>query len=400
MVVDPLNAEILPTPPSAAPLKLALAAGEASGDFLGALLLQAAQQDWPALHSYGIGGGKMAATGMQLWWPYEELAVFGYVDALRNYRRIMGIRKQLAQKLQQPEHRPDVFIGIDAPDFNLGLETQLKAAGIKTMHFVSPSVWAWRPERIEKIRAAADHVLCLFPFEPAIYEQAGIPATFVGHPFATHIPLQPDRAAARTALGLPHDAPIVALLPGSRKSEVQHLAADFFAAAKLMRREQPTLRFVCPCVPAQLPLVQRLATQAGFTDVGAALTLIEGRSHEVLAACDTAIVASGTATLEAALFKRPLVIAYRMNWLNWQIIRRKRLQPWVGLPNILCQDFVVPELLQEQLTPRALADAALMQLQSPILQARIVERFTALHQSLLQPSAQRIQGVLRQLVQA
>lgn len=375
--------------------RIALAAGEASGDFLGALLLAAAKQNWPALHSYGIGGAKMKAAGLDAWWPYEELAVFGYVDALRNYRRIMGIRKQLAQKLLQPTHRPDLFIGIDAPDFNLGLETQLKAQGIKTAHFVSPSVWAWRPERIEKIRAAADHVLCLFPFEPAIYEQAGIPATFVGHPFAAHIPLQPDRAAARSALGLPHDAAIVALLPGSRQSEISHLAPDFFAAAELMLREQPGLRFVCPCVPAQLPLVQKLAAQS---HLGAALTLFAGRSHEALAACDSALVASGTATLEAALFKRPLVIAYRMNWLNWQLIRRKRLQPWVGLPNILCQDFVVPELLQDALTPRALADAALMQLQSPIMQARIIERFTALHHSLLQPSAQRIQGVLQQLL--
>ena len=377
--------------------KIALAAGEASGDFLGSLLLNAAKNDWPELHSYGIGGAKMSATGFDAWWPYEDLAVFGYVDALRNYRRIMGLRKTLAQKLLTQQHRPDLFIGIDAPDFNLGLETQLKAQGIKTAHFVSPSIWAWRPERIEKIRAAADHVLCLFPFEPAIYEKAGIAATFVGHPFAAHIPMLPDRAAARKALALPPDAPIVALLPGSRKSEIAFLAQDFFAAARLMQRQQPNLRFICPCVPAQFPLVIDLAARAGLDH---AITLVEGRSHEALAACDTAIVASGTATLEAALFKRPHVIAYRMNWLNWQLIRRKRLQPWVGLPNILCQDFVVPELLQEQLTPQALADAALAQLQSPISQARIVERFTQLHQSLLQPSALRIQGVLHGLLPA
>ena len=377
--------------------KIALAAGEASGDFLGCLLLNAAQESWPELQSYGIGGAKMAATGFDAWWPYEDLAVFGYVDALRNYRRIMGLRKTLAQKLLTQQHRPDLFIGIDAPDFNLGLETQLKAQGIKTAHFVSPSIWAWRPERIEKIRAAADHVLCLFPFEPAIYEKAGIAATFVGHPFAAHIPMLPDRAAARKALALPPDAPIVALLPGSRKSEIAFLAQDFFAAARLMQRQQPNLRFICPCVPAQFPLVIDLAARAGLDH---AITLVEGRSHEALAACDTAIVASGTATLEAALFKRPHVIAYRMNWLNWQLIRRKRLQPWVGLPNILCQDFVVPELLQEQLTPQALADAALAQLQSPISQARIVERFTQLHQSLLQPSALRIQGVLHGLLPA
>jgi lipid-A-disaccharide synthase len=376
-------------------LKLALVAGEASGDFLGQLFLQAAQQDWPQLHSYGIGGAKMAATGFEAWWPYEDLAVFGYVDALRNYRRIMALRKRFAAKLLQPAHRPDIFIGIDAPDFNLGLETQLKAQGIKTLHFVSPSIWAWRPERIKKIRAAADHVLCLFPFEPAIYEQAGIPATFVGHPFAAHIPLQPDRSAARTALNLPLNAPIVALLPGSRKSEITHLALDFFAAAQLMLRAMPSLHFICPCVPAQYPLVVDLAARAGLGD---ALTVVQGRSHEALAACDTALVASGTATLEAALFKRPHVIAYRMNWLNWQLIRRKRLQPWVGLPNILCQDFVVPELLQTALTPRALADAALAQLQNPTLQASIAQRFTALHHSLLQPSTQRIQGVLQQLL--
>jgi lipid-A-disaccharide synthase len=238
-------------------------------------------------------------------------------------------------------------------------------------------------------------VLCLFPFEPAIYEKAGIPATFVGHPFAAHIPMQPDRVAARAALGMPQDAPIVALLPGSRQSEIFHLARDFFAAAKLMRQELPELRFICPCVPALMPLVIDLAARAGLGDE---ISLIAGRSHEALAACDSAIVASGTATLEAALFKRPHIIAYRMNWLNWQLIRRKRLQPWVGLPNILCQDFVVPELLQDALTPQALADAALAQLQSPTQQAQIVESFTAMHHSLLQPSAQLIQGVLRQLL--
>ena len=388
--------QVLNTSRSSSP-RIALAAGEASGDFLGQLLLNAAQQEWPDLHSYGIGGSKMAATGFDAWWPYEDLAVFGYVDALRNYRRIMGLRKSFANKLLQAEHRPDLFIGIDAPDFNLGLEAQLKAQGIKTAHFVSPSIWAWRPERIEKIRAAADHVLCLFPFEPAIYAKAGIPATFVGHPFAAHIPMQPDRAAARAALGLPQDAPIVALLPGSRKSEILHLASDFFAAATLMRQAQAGLRFVCPCVPAQIPLVTDIAARAGLGD---ALSLIEGHSHEALAACDTAIVASGTATLEAALFKRPHIIAYRMNWLNWQLIRRKRLQPWVGLPNILCQDFVVPELLQDALTPPALADAALAQLQSPREQARIAKRFTALHHSLLQPSTKCIQGVLQQLLTA
>jgi lipid-A-disaccharide synthase len=376
-------------------LKLALAAGEASGDFLGQLLLGAARESWPDLHSYGIGGAKMSAAGFDAWWPYEDLAVFGYVDALRNYRRIMGLRKTFAAKLLEPAHRPDIFIGIDAPDFNLGLEAQLKAQGIKTAHFVSPSIWAWRPGRIEKIRAAADHVLCLFPFEPAIYEKAGIPATFVGHPFAAHIPMLPDRAAARAALNLPLDAPIVALLPGSRKSEVLHLAGDFFAAAKLLQQAMPQLHFICPCVPAQRPLVADLAAQAGLGD---ALTLIAGRSHEALAACDTALVASGTATLEAALFKRPHVIAYRMNWLNWQLIRRKRLQPWVGLPNILCQDFVVPELLQDALTPRALANAALEQVQNPALQTQISQRFSALHETLLQPSAQRIQAVLKQLL--
>lgn len=380
---------------NAAP-RLALVAGEASGDFLGQLLLQALQSDWPELHSYGIGGPKMAAAGMELWWRFDELAVFGYVDALRNYRRIMRIRQSLTQRLLQAAQRPQLFVGIDAPDFNLGLETQLKAQGIPTVHFVSPSIWAWRPERIERIRAAADHVLCLFPFEPDLYAAAGIPATFVGHPFADHIPLEPNRLAARKLLGLPPDVPLIALLPGSRRSEVQHLAADFLQAASLILQALPESHFVLPIAPGLEAPLQTLAAQQ--PRLAGRLHLLAGQSHTALAACDTALLASGTASLEAALFKRPHVIAYRMNWLNWQIIRRKRLQPWVGLPNILCQDFVVPELLQDQLTPTALAAAALEQLQSPELQQRIQSRFTALHHSLRQPSADIIRRVLQPIV--
>ncbi len=375
-------------------LNLALAAGEASGDFLGQLLLQAAQAQWPDLHSSGIGGPKMAAAGMQVQHSYEELAVFGYVDALRNYRRIMGLRQRFAQQLLQAPQRPDIFIGIDAPDFNLGLEAQLKAQGMKTVHFVSPSIWAWRPERIEKIRAAADHVLCLFPFEPAIYEKAGIAASFVGHPFAAHIPMQPDQAAARLALGLPADAAIMALLPGSRKSEIQLLAPIFFAAAQRISAALPQMQFICPTLPSLLPLLQPLADAAGL---GSRLQLLEGRSHEVLAACDTAIIASGTASLEAALFKRPHVVAYRVSWLNWQFLRGKQLQPWLALPNILSEDFVVPELMQNALNPQSLAEAALEQWQDMAQRQLIEQRFTALHRSLLAPSAERIQSVLADL---
>lgn len=360
---------------------IAMVAGETSGDLLAGLLLDGFRSRWLSLYSGGIGGPHMARRGFDAWWPSEKLAVRGYIEVLRHYREIVGIRAQLKQRLLQ--NPPDIFIGVDAPDFNLDLEADLKKQGVKTVHFVSPSVWAWRADRIEKIRRSVDHVLCIFPFEPALLASHGIPATYVGHPLAGVIPVQPDRARAREALGLRNDDLVVAILPGSRKSEIQYLAARFFQAAALLRKVLPAVKFVVPAVPLLKPMVEQIAFESGM---GSQLQIVEGRSHEVLAACDVTLIASGTATLEAALFKRPMVIAYNMNWLSWQIMRRKKLQPWVGLPNILCQDFVVPEFLQDAATPEALSSAVLHWLDAkssaPDKIAAVEQRFTALHGEL------------------
>jgi len=360
-------------------LNLAMVAGEASGDLLAGLLLDGLRVRWPDLSAAGIGGPRMVARGFTAWWPHDKLAVHGYGwEVLRRYREIVGIRRQLRDRLLlQP---PDLFIGVDAPDFNLDLELALRGRGIKTVHFVSPSVWAWRPERVDAIRRSVDHVLCLFPFEPALLARHGIAATYVGHPLAQVIPLEPDQAAARQQLGLGLDAPVLALLPGSRASEIAHLALRFFKAAALIRQARPDVQCVVPAVPSLLAAIEQAARLSGMADH---VTIVAGQSHAVLAACDITLIASGTATLEAALFKRPMVIAYHMNSWSWQIMRRKKLQPWVGLPNILCQDFVVPELLQQAATPRALANAVLTGLAAePEQAAALRERFNALHLQL------------------
>jgi lipid-A-disaccharide synthase len=362
--------------PSAFP-RLGMVAGEASGDLLAGLLLGGLKARWPELRSFGIGGPKMAVHGFEAWWPHEKLAVRGYVEVLRHYRELVGIRQALGDRLLR--ERPDAFIGVDAPDFNLGLETRLKAQGIKTIHFISPSIWAWRGKRIEKIRAAADHVLCIFPFEPALYAQHGIAASYVGHPLADAIPLEVPRSASRAKLGLSADVQVVALLPGSRRSEIEYIAPRLLAAAEVMKRERPGLRFVLPVVPGLRALVEPLLARHAPT---AQVALLNGQSHEALAACDVTLIASGTATLEAALFKRPMVITYAMNWISWQMMKRMGYQPWVGLPNILLKEFVVPELLQEQATPQKLARAAFDWLDNPQASAALALRFDTLHQQL------------------
>lgn len=358
----------------------AMVAGEASGDLLAGLLLEGLRRRWPGLSAAGIGGPRMAAQGFQAWWPHDRLAVRGYVEVLRHYRGIVAIRDELKARLLA--QRPDVFIGVDAPDFNLDLEAALRAEGIRTVHFVCPSIWAWRADRVEKIRRSAGHVLCIFPFEPALLARHGIPATYVGHPLADVIPMVPDKAAARAALGLGGSETVVAILPGSRRSEVDYLAARFFAAAAFIARQAPGTRFVVPALPALKAGVEAAARAAGVQAL-----VLDGQSHTALAACDATLIASGTATLEAALFKRPMVIAYNMNWISWQIMRRKKLQPWVGLPNILCGDFVVPEFLQDEARPEALARAVLDWLAAPAKIAALEQRFTALHSELLRDTA-------------
>lgn len=378
--------------------RVAMVAGETSGDLLAGLLLDGMQRQWPQIQSFGIGGAHMQQRGFNALWPSERLAVHGYsFEVLMRLWDIVSIRKQLRAQLLND--RPDVFVGIDAPDFNLGLEQDLRAAGIKTVHFVCPSIWAWRPERVQKIRSAADHVLCLFPFEPALLAKHDIAATYVGHPLAQVIPMKPDRAAARGRLGLSNEHPVLALLPGSRRAEVQYIAKPFMQAAILLKQEFPELQVVLPAVPALYEKLQALSHELG---VAPWLKIVQGQSHDVLAACDCTLIASGTATLEAALFKRPMVISYNMHPLSYRLMQRKQLQPWVGLPNILCSEFVVPELLQGQATPRALADAVAQWLDNSD-QARskihaVEQRFAALHQELCKDtttlSAHAIQKVL------
>ena len=376
-----------------------LVAGEASGDLLAGLLLDGLRARWPQLTTAGIGGAHMTAHGFDAWWPIEKLSVRGYLEVLPRLPELLRIRKQLGDRLLT--ERPDLFIGVDAPDFNFDLEARLKKAGIKTLHFVSPSFWAWRPEKLLKLKAAADHVLCLFPFEPELLAEHGIAATYVGHPLANVIPMQPDRTAARRVLGLDENATVVALLPGSRAAEVKYLLSGFFQAAALIRQARPATQFIVPAVPHLLTQIEAAARVSGLGD---ALKVVRGQSHAVLAACDVTLIASGTATLEAALFKRPMVIAYAMPAFSYRLMRQKRQLPWVGLPNVLCAPrewlhrpagmsahdmadrtdapFVVPELIQDAATPAALAQAVLDWLAAPEKIAQLQQRFTALHHEL------------------
>ena len=376
---------------------VAMVAGETSGDLLAGLLLDGLKSRWPDLQSFGIGGPQMAQNGFNAWWPSDKLAVRGYVEVLRYYREIVGIREQLKTRLLASP--PDIFIGVDAPDFNLDLEAALKAKGIKTVHFVSPSIWAWRADRIEKIRRSADHVLCIFPFEVALLAKHGIAATYVGHPLANVIPMQPDRATARRQLDLNADDTVIAILPGSRKSEIQYLAKRFFQAVALINLARPAIKFIVPAIPVLKPLIERIASEVGLQN----LQILNGQSHAALAACDATLIASGTATLEAALFKRPMVIAYNMNWLSWQIMQRKKLQPWVGLPNILCEEFVVPELLQNAATPQALADAVLRWVDTkayePAKITALEQRFTRLHAELQRDTSQLALDAIQKILE-
>ena len=374
-------------------MQLAMVAGEASGDLLAALLLGGLRERWPALHAAGIGGPRMQAAGFEAWWPSDKLAVRGYVEVLRHYREIKGIRDALARRLLADP--PRTFIGVDAPDFNLGLEARLKAAGIKAIHFVCPSIWAWRGGRASKLAASCDHVLCLFPFEPELLQRHGVAASYVGHPLADVIPLEPPRGAARSALGLADDDAVVAVLPGSRRSEIEAIAPAFLQATAWLHRVRPGLRFVLPVAPGLRELVEPLVAAHAR---GVPLQLLDGRSHEALAACDVTLIASGTATLEAALFKRPMVIGYRMAALSWQLMKRMAYQPWVGLPNILCREFVVPELIQDRCEPEALARAVLAWLADEAGARALRSRFDELHQLLRRDTARRATDAIAQVL--
>ncbi len=368
------------------PVRIALVAGEASGDLLASHLIAALKQRLPDARFYGIGGPKMEGQGFDAWWPQEKLAVMGYWDALKHYREIAGIRRQLKKRLL--EQRPDVFIGVDAPDFNLGLEKDLKRAGIRTVHYVSPSIWAWRGGRVKKIARAVDRLLALFPMEPPLYEKARVPVTYVGHPLADLIPMETPREAVRDKLGLPQDRPIFALLPGSRQGELAAMADTFVQTAKCVHASLPEALFVVPLTTRETRLRFETAIyeqQAGDLP----FRLLFGHAQDALGACDVALVKSGTSTLEAALYKRPMVITYKIAKLSYWIMKRMAYQAFVGLPNVLAGREVVPEILQDQATPENLAEALLKLYEDKENAAAIAETFTDIHWQLRQNTAEK-----------
>lgn len=378
-----------------APLTIGVVAGEASGDLLGAHLIKALRGRLPHAHFTGIGGPRMQAAGMEVLFPMEKLAVRGYVEVLRHYLEILGIRRRLAAHFL--EHPPALFVGVDAPDFNLDLEVKLRSAGIPTAHFVSPSIWAWRGNRIGKIRRAVSRMLVLFPFEQPLLEQGGVPATYTGHPLAEMLAEVPGRAAMREQLRLPAAAKVIALLPGSRVSELAQMADLFLETAAQIAAGAPDTQFLVPLVSRP---TRELFEAALYRREGGALnlTVLFGHAHDAMAAADVVLAASGTATLEAALLGRPVVIAYRMPRLSWWMMRNRGYLPYVGLPNILAGEFIVPEFLQDQATPENLSQAVLNLLFDSTVRSRLETRFAALARELRQDSAERIVAALIPLI--
>ncbi len=368
------------------PATIGMVAGEASGDLLGAHLIAALRAHLPGARFIGIGGPKMQAEGLVTLFPMERLAVRGYAEVLRHYPGLVWMRHRLRQALL--EARPQLFVGVDAPDFNLGLEAGLKRRGIPVAHYVSPSIWAWRGGRIGAIARSVDRVLTLFPFEEAIYRNAGVAATYVGHPLADLIPQQDQTASARMQLRIAPERKVIALLPGSRQSELRYMADTFVATAKLLAQKMPEPLFLVPLVSRETrELFQAALYRADAAELP--LTILFGHARDALAAADVALVASGTATLEAALLKKPMVITYKMAWVSWQLMRRMGYLPYVGLPNILAGEFVVPELLQNDATPENLAQALLNLLNDTVVRARIPQRFAGIHRELRQNTAEQ-----------
>ncbi|MFB0700801.1 lipid-A-disaccharide synthase [Pseudomonas protegens] len=366
-------------------LRIALVAGEASGDILGAGLMRALKAQHPAVEFIGVGGPLMEAEGLVSYFPMERLAVMGLVEVLGRLRELLARRKKLIQTLIA--EKPDVFIGIDAPDFTLNIELKLRQAGIKTVHYVSPSVWAWRQKRVLKIREGCDLMLTLFPFEARFYEEKGVPVKFVGHSLADAIPLEADRAAARAELGLP-EGPLVALMPGSRGGEVGRLGALFLDSAQRLRAMRPGVRFIMPCASPE----RRVQLEQLLANRDLPLTLLDGQSHKALAACDAVLIASGTATLEALLYKRPMVVAYRLAPLTFWILKRMVKSPYISLPNLLAQRLLVPELLQDDATADALAQTL-----SPLIEGgeEQTRGFDEIHRTLRRDASnQAAQAVL------
>ena len=389
--------------------KLACVAGEPSGDLLAAPVLSALNQipEMAGLEVYGIGGPRMQAEGMRSDWPMETLSVRGYVEAIKQLPAILKLRKELIQNLTGGD-RPDVFLGVDAPDFNLGVELHLRNAGIPTLHLVSPSIWAWRAGRIQKISQAVERMLCIFPFETEIYDRAGVASTYVGHPLASEIPIEPNTNQARekitNTLKLSRNALegiVIAVLPGSRGSEIELIAPVFFETMKLLAQQLKgqKLSFLIPVATPRLraPLeALLLKTKASNPDIQ--IHLLDRMADEALEASDVVLIASGTATLQAALWKKPMVISYKVPWLTAQIMKRQGYLPYVGLPNILCGEFVVPELLQDDAVPEKLAHAVQQWLNSPNQVEELKERFAQMHETLRRPTGLLVAQAVAQTI--
>jgi lipid-A-disaccharide synthase len=361
-----------------------MVAGESSGDLLASRLLSGLRPRLPEVRLHGIGGPHMAEHGFVSDWPMDKLTVRGLFEVIPRYREIKGIQNTLRDRLLA--ERPAAFIGVDYPGFNLGLEQQLREAGIPTMHFIGPQIWAWRGGRIKKIARAVSHMLVIFPFEEELYRKAGVPVTYVGHPLAEVIPLTPDPVTARNSLGLQQERRVVAILPGSRMAELKYNTTSFLGAARLLAQREPGLQFIAPMAgERQRALFEQLVQETGSSELD--IRVVSGQSHLVMEAADAVLVASGTASLEVALYKKPMVIAYKMMAASYAIMRHMNYQPWVGLPNILAREYVVPELLQNAATPQALADALWQQLDDVAHQQRLRQRFTEMHHTLLRDTA-------------
>ena len=367
-------------------VRIAMVAGEASGDLLASHLIEALKARLPNAEFFGIGGPKMAGRGFDAWYPLESLAVRGYVEVLKHYREISGIRSELKRRLLADP--PDVFIGVDAPDFNLGLEKSLKRRGIAAVHYVGPSIWAWRGKRIHKIGAAVSRILALFPFEPALYEKQGIPVTYVGHPLADMLPVDDGRSEARQLLGLSDQQPVFALLPGSRQSELQYMAETFIETARAIHERLPEALFLVPLATRETRLLFETALyRCNARELP--IRMLFGHAHDAMKASDAVLVASGTATLEAALLKRPMAIAYKMASFSYRLMRRMGYLPYVGLPNILAGKFVVPEFIQDDATPENMAQALLNFYADKRTCALIAEEFREIHLQLKQNTAEK-----------
>lgn len=379
--------------------KVAIVAGEASGDMLGFHLIEALQEKRKDLTFFGIAGPKMMSLGVETRFPMERLSVRGYVEVLKHLYGLTKLRKQLLKQILAEQ--PDVFIGIDAPDFNFWLEKKLKAHGIPTVHYVSPSIWAWRKGRIRKIKRAVSHMLALFPFEPPIYEKANVPVTYIGHPLADALPIQPNVAETRELLKIDHDVLTIAMLPGSRQSEVAQHAELFVKTAMTMTEKHPhqsnQLLFLVPLITRETHQIfdQALhAVQDKHPNIAINMQIMFGHAHDAMEAADAVIVASGTATLEAALLKKPMVITYTMPSLSWQILKRMQYLPYVGLPNILADRFVVPELLQHDANPEKIAETVMAMLADKEQCKDIATTFTNIHHQLKQNSAAKAAQVV------